>query len=153
MTTPTAFSYSLSSSDSWQNIPSHAYHGTYDGTVSVEYDEEFVTSLGYPSGGSYGFPRGVVLSSVMTGCGMAFWNNLISTGASATPASGSQRYISSTSIYIALFDTRGDSSSGAWVACSGFLNRPTYERVKPGDSLASTIFYGVEVAIDKLKVL
>ena len=130
----------------WTDIPSHAFHGTYEGTVELRYPTagEF-DGLGRPCG-AFGRPVGIISTPMMTGSGMGWWSGRFDAATCTT-----------SSIVIRLFNPRTTAQGeSAWVACSGWLMRPTYSRVRPGgDSAASgtTYYYDVEIRINQCEAL
>jgi hypothetical protein len=130
----------------WTDIPSYAFHGTYEGTVELRYPQfTDYDGLGRPCG-AVGKPVGIIQSPFMTGCGMGWWNARFDAATCTT-----------SSIVIKLFNPRTtQAGANAWTSCSGWLQRPTYSRVRPGgDNTASanTYYYDVEIRINNCEAL
>jgi len=137
--------FQISISKSWSDIPSHAFHGTYEGTVEVRYPQSTeYDGTGKPCA-AFGKPTGIITTPFLTGSGMGWWSARFDAAACTT-----------SSIVIKLFNPRTQGTGAdAWLTCSGWLQRPTYSRVRPGgDTAASgtTYYYDVEIRINNLDI-
>ena len=129
------FQYKSTSTGSWTDVPTTAYHGTFMGSFDVVYPEaQDRDGNGLPCG-AVG-PRHIKLrSEIMTASGLHFWQNFFS-----------NEYATSREFWL----TAKNPRTNLWSRYTGWLLRPTYERVQIGSGSMSTLYSGVDITIDLL---
>lgn len=129
----------------WTNIPSCAYAGTYEGGPVVYYPEAGAYDGSGKPCAAIGNPYITIKSTLMTACGMNFWQGFFDTTEST-----------SASIAIKAHNPRSlwSASAGAtagWSAWSGRMRRPKWDGVRVGrDTMneSTTWFVNVEITIE-----
>lgn len=120
---------------SWTTVPDYAIHGTYMGSLDVRYPEpEDRDGNGKPCG-AIGLRNIRMQSESMTACGMNFWMGFFS-----------GEYSTEREFWL----TARNPRTNLWSRYTGWLLRPSYERVQIGSGSASVIYEGVEVIVDLL---
>ncbi len=128
----------------WSDVPAYAVHGTYEGTVQLSYPEaEERDGLGRACT-AIGKPLLQIKSSLLTACGMSYWNEPFSSS-TATSAC----------VYFKIYNPRvATTGSAAWWSCSGYQTRAKYERMRIGGDTAAcslTWYYDVEITVENLE--
>lgn len=129
------FKYYSAGAGNWVDIPAEAYHGTYEGDLTVQYP----APESYDGNGrrcaAVGKPVLRLKSNIMTACGMNFWHNM-----------QTDTTVEDSFIYISAVDPR----TGWWTNWQGYLERPTWGRVRPGSSSPQTFYFDVQIVINEL---
>lgn len=130
-----SFQYYVTSSP-WVDVPKEAYQGTYEGDFTLQYPlPEAFDGTGRRCA-AVGRPTLRLKSTIMTACGMKFWQNTVQTAAS----------VQDTLIGI----TAVNPYTGAWAGYTGYAERPTWGRVSHGSASGNTFYYDVTVVINEL---
>jgi len=129
------FQYKSSSAGSWTDVPKTAYYGTFAGTMNVVYpDTSSRDGMGRLCGG-FGSPRGEINSTLMTACGMHWWQAFFG---------------SATAVDVEFWLTFRNPRTNLWERYTGWLERPEYSRVEIGSGSAATRYYDVKIAVSNI---
>jgi len=127
------FQYKTSSAGSWTDMPLTAYHGTFEGSYELIYPEsQFKTGLGRPCA-AIGMPKIKLSSNIMTASGMNFWQS---------------KFSSTSTLDVEFWISVRNSRNDLWEKYTGWLLRPTYNRVAIGTGSLNTMYYDVEITVD-----
>ena len=125
------FQYKSASTANWADVDKYAYHGTYAGTIRLVRPEALDRTIAGRACGAIGLPYIQLQSSVMTACGMNFWQGRLSPGA-----------------LDAEFWLSGyDPQTGLWSKWTGWLERPRFSRVQIGTGNVNTLYFDVEITV------
>jgi len=125
------FQYKTTSGGTYVDVPAKAYYGTYGGTLEVKYPEAADRDgLGRPCA-AIGQPSIIMRSNLMTHDGIAFWEETLFTGTTATYAE----------LWLKVYDAR----NSAWTAYHGYLARPKWNRMIVGSGNSTPYYYDVEI--------
>jgi hypothetical protein len=129
------FQYKTGSLASWLDAPVSAVHGTYAGTIEVTYPEpQARDGRGRPCA-AVGSQSISLKSARMTASGMDFWMG---------------KFSSSVSIDAEVWLTARDPRTNTWRKWTGWLMRPTWQRIQVGSGSISTTYENVEITVDLL---
>jgi hypothetical protein len=126
------FKYKSASSGSWLGVPNSAYQGTFAGTFDVVYPLAQEYTIQGRVCGAVGKPYITLQSQLMTASGLQFWQS---------------QFAASNYGDVEFWLTAYDSHYGSWRYFSGWLTRPTYERVQIGSGSHNTLYSGVTVTL------
>lgn len=127
------FQYKTSSGGSWTDVPLSAYHGSYEGTYELIYPQpQAVTGMGRPCA-AIGLPKIKLSSTLMTASGMSFWQG---------------KFASDSSLDAEFWLTVRNARNDTWEKYTGWLLRPSYNRIQIGTGSLNTMYSDVEITID-----
>ena len=126
------FQYKSASGGSWTDVPVSAYHGTLAGTFDVSYPQTQDYTIAGRACAAIGQPFITLQSRLMTASGLNFWMS---------------KFAASNYGDIEFWLTAYDTYRGAWTYYTGWLKRPTYQRVQLGSGSHNTLYEGVEIIL------
>ena len=126
------FKYKTASGGTWTDVPTAAYHGTLAGTFDVVHPQPQDFTIAGRVCAAVGKPYLIMQSQLMTGCGLNFWMSKFS----ASNYGDIQFWLTAYNTY-----------TTSWQYYTGWLTRPTYQRVQLGSGSNNTLYQGVEVTM------
>lgn len=125
--------FQYKSGGNWVDVPDYAHPDDEGGSMAVEHPQpDGFNGLGQPCG-VVGLPRIVIHAKLLTGAGWAWYQAFF----------GNTTDLVATVTGLTAYDVR----SGTWRKYTGTLLRPT-GTVRPGATLARTLYEDVEIIID-----
>ncbi len=129
------FQYKTGSSGSWLDVPQTAVHGTLAGDLAVTYPEpQARDGVGRPCA-AIGTQGLTMKSARMSASGMDFWMG---------------KFSSSVSVDAEIWLTARDPRTNTWRKWTGWLMRPTWQRIQVGTGSLNTLYENVEIMADLL---
>lgn len=129
------FQYKSASANSYADVVKVAYYGTLAGEIRVVYPEPQDRDGEGHLCGAVGLPYIRLQSEVMSAAGVSWWQ---------------ANFLNTTDLTVEFWLTAYNDRSGTWLGYTGWLNRPTYDRVQIGSSNNSTLYYNVNITMDRI---
>jgi hypothetical protein len=125
-----SFKYKSASSGSWLDVPPSAYQGTFAGSFDLVYPQATDYTIAGRVCAAIGLPYINLQSQIMSASGLNFWMS---------------KFAASNFGDVEFWLSVYDAYNAGWRYYTGWLKRPTYQRVQVGSGSSNTIYYGVEI--------